>query len=198
LDKSFLSDTAIQILLLTIVSVAGIYFYELGYCRYFNIPTEFISIEINKYSGLLFTFLATLFISALIIDSLIGHFVLFIKIQKWYLRLPIVLGFSFLLIFLFGDSLKFLKLQELIVLGVVFVFGVALFLNKNTSDNNYDIISPRHSINIQLSRKMGTTLGPVLMVSSLICAFLFCLGYYSGQSQTSFVSRPDAIVSRPD
>lgn len=82
MDKKIITNTTVQILLLTIVSIAGIYFYELGYCRYFGIPTEFITIEINKYSGLLLTFLATFFVSSLIIDSLVGHFVLFTKINK--------------------------------------------------------------------------------------------------------------------
>jgi len=191
LDNKIISDTPIQILLLTIVSIAGIYFYELGYCRHFGIPTEFISIEMNKYSGLLFTFLATLFFISMVIDSLIGHFVFFAKIKKSYARLIIILIFIGIIIFCFADLLKYLMLGEIATLGFVCLFGVAMILNSNKSDETYDILSPKYSINIILSRKIGSLLGPILIVSSLICASLFCLGYYSGQKQTSFAARPD-------
>src|SRR5690606_11654789 len=150
-----------------------------------------ITIEITKYSGLLFTFLATFFVSSLVIDSLVGHFVLFIKIRKWYFRLLIILIFLFIIIFSFADFLKYFMLQEILTIGLVFLFGVALIINRNKPDNTYETISPKHSINIFLSRKIGSIFGPVLVVSSLICAFLFCLGYYNGQKQTSFASRPD-------
>lgn len=191
MNKTLISDISAQILLVTILAMAGIHFYELGYCRYFAIPVEYISIEINKYSIHLFLFLALFFILAMILDSLVGHFVLFVKVKNRYLRLTIILIFFALLIWLFSDVLFFLTLQEIIPLGTVFIFGVVLFLNKDKSDNNYDILSPKHSINIFLSRKFGAICGPILMLSSLICAFLFCLGYYNGQTQSSFASRPD-------
>lgn len=79
----------------------------------------------------------------------------------------------------------------MLTLGLVFLFGVALIINTNKPDDTYYTISPKNSINIFLSRKIGSIFGPILLVSSLICAFLFCLGYYNGRKQTSFASRPD-------
>lgn len=87
-----------------------------------------------------------------------------------------------------------MMLQEMLTLGLVFLFGVALIFNTNRPDDTYDTLSPKHSINIFLSRKIGSLFGPLLLVSSLICAFLFCLGYYYGQKQTTFAFRPDGLT----
>ena len=38
---------------------------------------------------------------------------------------------------------------------------------------------------------MGDILGPALIISSIICAILFCLGYMTAKNQTSFSVKPD-------
>lgn len=79
----------------------------------------------------------------------------------------------------------------MLTLGLVFLFGATLILNTNKSDDSYDTISPKYSLNIFLSRKIGSTFGPTLILSSTICAFLFCIGFYSGQTKTTFAVRSD-------
>ncbi len=191
MDKKLYSDTAILILLLTIVSIAGIHFYEIGFCRHFGIPTEFISFELNKYSFLLFTFLAALFFSALVVDGVVGHIVSFSKIKNKFLRIILILLILAATIFVLKDYLVFLKLQEILTLLLVTLFGVMLLLNTNNPDSFYDIVSPKYSINVFLARKTGNILGPVLIVSAIICILLFCLGYFTAQSQKIFSVKPD-------
>src|ERR1700741_2659468 len=101
MNNKIFNDTAIVILLLSIVSIAGVHFYEIGSCRYFGIPTEYISFELNKYSYLLFSFLAALYLSALIFDALIGNIFHLTKVKNRYLRIIFLIMFFGLVIFSF-------------------------------------------------------------------------------------------------
>lgn len=191
MEKSIISDSTIQILLLTILSIAGIHFYEIGFCRYFNIPTEYISFELNKYSYLLFVFLATLYFIALLIDSFVAHFISFLRLRKKFLRiLLLTLLLAFTVFALYG-YFKFLTYQEIIVLIFVFLIGLTLILNKSKPDNADEVHYSKYSINKTIFRKVGAILGPILIVSSLICAAAFCFGYVSAEKQGLFTSRPD-------
>jgi len=60
--KSNSINSAIYILLLTVVSYAGAYIYELSYLKNFAAPSEFIKVNINQLiiSGLAITFISTL------------------------------------------------------------------------------------------------------------------------------------------
>ena len=131
LDKKIFSDTATLVLLLTIVSIAGIHFYELGFCRHFGIPTEFISFELNKYSFLLFTFIAAFFFSTMIVDGVVGHIISFSAIKNKFVRIILILLIIAATIFALKSYLIFLKLQEVLILLVVILFGAILISNTN-------------------------------------------------------------------
>lgn len=181
-----------MILLVTIISFCGISYYEIGYCRYFGIPIDYITIELTKYSFLLFAFLATLFFSAMIFDPIFSHFTAIIKIKNRFLRAFVTLIFLCILLFIFWDYLKFLRLQETLYLVVTILFGIVLLLNAKRDDSDYEMLDPKFSINIILSRKFGRILGPLSIIAAVICSLLFCLGYLNGQNQKVFFVKPDS------
>lgn len=176
---------------MTIISFCGISYYEIGFCRYFGIPTDYISIELTKYSFLLFAFLATLFLSAMVFDPIFSHFNAILRIKNRVLRALVSILFLSVLLFVFWDYLKFLRLQETLYLVVTILFGLVLILNAKRKDSDYGILDPKYSINIILSQQVGRILGPMSIMAAVICSLLFCLGYLTAQNQKIFFTKPD-------
>ena len=191
MESKILTDTAIQILLLTIMSILGIQFYEIGYCRFFGIPTEYISFELNKSSYLLLTFLATFSILASLLETYISQLFALSKVKNKFIRMAAILAFLAVLVFAFRRYLKALTHLEVITLASVFIFGFILLVSKHKPDDETEKLISKFSITKFLSKRIGDTVGPLFMISTVICTIMFCIGYVKADHQYEFMARPD-------
>ena len=150
-----------------------------------------MKIELNQYAFMIFSFFSFFTFFSLIFDGLVGHFKMFYEVKPLWVRVILVFVFIGICIWAFKGVFGYLGYGEVVTLLVTGGFGSMLYINRKKTDDKYDLLVPKYSIVIQLSRNLGHTMGPLLMVSSFLCILLFGIGLIEAKNKKSFYVLPD-------
>lgn len=193
-----LKEAGVIILFLTIQSFLSAYYLELGLCKYYNIPAQFISITLQNYGGVMFGVIAFFAFLTFIVDAAIGIISAVVETFAKWMTFKIVKGLVGL-VFVFCFLLYLwwvLNHSEMTGIGITFLFGFALTTNTERPNNDYSSLNPKLSITVQLSRTIGRIAGPSIMISCIICGITFWYGYYSAEMTTSFLRKDNMTLLR--
>jgi hypothetical protein len=190
--QAFTFNGGYLIFILTALAFCNSYFFELGFCEFYNIPKEYISIEISKQALPLFIVIGFFFVISLTFDGYFSHLKLFSATKNRLVKILIVAIFAGLPIYFFGKDILVLATNEAVILIICFVFGLSLILNQKRKNDSYEILDPKISIVINISRKFGSSIGLILILLSISCLISFISGYRDARGGNHFFKKKNS------
>jgi len=180
-------DLGLLLPILTIFSISSIYYFELGYFKFFGIPRELIEIELTKSCYLIFLFFPALLFVTFIVEPPLRNLLLIRSFKSKAVKLLLIAIFLFIIYAAFKDFRKFISHGEVFLLFLTLLFGIGLLLNKSEHHAAKSFLED-FSIFRYLANLFGEVLGPILISASLICFIMFSVGYASAETKDRFYS----------
>lgn len=199
--ENYLKD-GILILFFTVIAFLNCYYYELGSCSFYHIPTEFITIEITSQGKLIFLFITTICCICLVIDNSIGACIRLAKripshLFTFFLFAVIIVAIIF--VKLVSNKYLLLPLTNYYYIGGSTLFALMLWIynTPNPEKLNLEIVDPKFSIGILISKRYGKWVAPLILILTLSCTISSQLGYYNAKNQTEYfakASHPQTVL----
>lgn len=186
MKKKLLIDLGLILPLFTALIFSAIYFYEFGYLAFFNIPKDFIEVEIVSHSHILFIFLVTALLLSLTTQPITsGIFVLFTT-KSWVIRIAITILIGLLFYFAYWEAFISIFNSSVLYLYVGLILGIVLLFFKRT-ENKEEILSDSWSSLKYINHYFGFLLGEIITVSTVICIIMFNLGWINAANNKTTI-----------
>jgi hypothetical protein len=183
--KRSLISFGLLIPILTVCAFAATYYYELGYFKFYHIPSEFIEIEFSKDSFLIFLLFTSVFVSLFFLDPITGSFYIIKKSRHWVKKIIFAGVVVYFVLIQWKLMVLYFFQKELIVMYITIFLGFMLNAKRLQKENSSGAkIGDLFPMLNALAEYMESILKPALIFTSVVCILMFWAGLTYGNFQT--------------
>lgn len=186
-------DLATIASMLSVLSIAGVYYYELGYFVALSIPTTLIKVELMNNIHLLFFFLMISGIILTFLLNIVSSARDFVHTKSKIEKMRSILGITGgILVIIFVFAILFFVVLDIEIVPVFGVFASSIFLLILPSFENAN--KPL----LYLKRQYNTwkTINISIILASMSCVFLYGWGKINAENHFRTIKNSSSITLR--